>query len=340
MMNILVTGVGAPGGPGIVKELCRAGHTVYGTDVNAFASGRMLCQEFFTNPGSKHADFVQSVLSFALDHDIRVIVPLVTLELSLFSKNEALFRSHGIHVVISRFNSLEKINDKGALYQEFAGESFVPEFAICTTAQELAQRIEQQLAHSDVAVVKPCVGNGSRGVRLLKNDYDPLEALLQQKPGSLWMNASDFMDVIRGKSIPPYLVSAYLPGDEYTCDVIYKEGRVQLALVRKRIEMRLGISISGEFVDPSFLLGPIQTIGARFELSGPIGLQFKMSETGTPQLVEINPRFQGTSVAAKGLGINYIDLAIRSEIEPNFQIPALKTSGVRFSRYYEEVFFS
>ena len=73
-------------------------------------------------------------------------------------------------------------------------------------------------------------------------------------------------------------------------------------------------------------------------LNGPIGFQVKESASGDFLLLESNPRIQGTSTAAMGLGINLPLNSVYSAIGRRIPTVNLK-SGVCFSRYYEEVFY-
>ena len=48
--KVLVTGVGSPGGPGIVRAILSANtYEVFGTDIDKRASGRYFVSQFFLN---------------------------------------------------------------------------------------------------------------------------------------------------------------------------------------------------------------------------------------------------------------------------------------------------
>ena len=54
-------------------------------------------------------------------------------------------------------------------------------------------------------------------------------------------------------------------------------------------------------------------------------------------LLESNPRLQGSSVAALGLGINLPIRSLRDDIEIHSSINS-RSSGISFFKYYQEVF--
>lgn len=338
-MKILVTGCGAPGGPGIIRELVRAGYEVYGTDTNIYSSGQVFCKDFKINVGHRDPHFIDDIFRICKSFDIQIIIPLVTLELELFARNKEAFFAKGIRVIVSELSTLAATNDKGNLYKEFSDFSFIPSFEVCNEEKELISKVENYLLHKDSVVIKPTISNGSRGVRIVNRTYDGYKALMESKPGDLNISIHQLKDLVKNKNIPPFLVSEYLPGEEFTCDVIFREGIPLLLLVRERIAMRLGISVTGKFVENAFVKNHIEVIGNKFSMNGPIGFQFKLDESGTPKLLEINPRFQGTSVASKGLGINYADEVIKVELNTSY-VPAINYEpGLIFTRYYEEIFF-
>jgi carbamoyl-phosphate synthase large subunit len=74
------------------------------------------------------------------------------------------------------------------------------------------------------------------------------------------------------------------------------------------------------------------------KLHGPIGYQFKKSETGEFRILEMNPRIQGTSVALMGAGVNLPLLAVEQELGIEREIPVVKW-GTKFVRYYNELYY-
>ncbi len=103
--------------------------------------------------------------------------------------------------------------------------------------------------------------------------------------------------------------------------------------------MREGISIAGHFIESKDIENQVRLIVAMIPgLEGPIGFQFKKSHSGRYGLLESNPRLQGTSVAAQGLGYNFPYEAIRACLGESVKIPH-RISNIGFRRYYREVFF-
>ena len=135
-------------------------------------------------------------------------------------------------------------------------------------------------------------------------------------------------------------MSEYLPGEEYSVDCLAQEGRARLVVPRLRTRMINGISVKGTFVQDDAIIAYCRRIIEAIGLHGNIGIQVKKTATGEPLLLEINPRVQGTIVAALGAGVNLPLLAIKQELGMRIEQHELGVAwGTRFSRYWTEVFY-
>ena len=121
-------------------------------------------------------------------------------------------------------------------------------------------------------------------------------------------------------------------------DTIVNHGKPILILPRLRKKTNNGISVEGQFIENQEIIDYCFKILTSLNLHGSIGIQVKKAEDGRFKILEINPRIQGTSVAAMGLGINLPLIAVKQEVNEPFEIPPIKW-GTSFSRYYQEVFY-
>jgi len=340
-LTILMTGAGAPGGPGILKALlCEPNIDLHIADANSFASGRFLHPDnFHVIPKATDPNFVDTVLNLCVENGIDLIIPLVTRELFEFSKAKEVFDQKGIRIIISDPEDLFIANNKCALYHHLCKENIVlPAFFIVETVDELLSAAKNLGYPNSPIVIKPCIGNGSRGIRVLDEGFDQFDSLFNHKPNSLFTTLEKVVDAIGKHQPPKLLISEYLPSDELTIDTIVDRGEVKDLLIRKRISISSGISTAGSFIAEPSVTDYIERIVKTLPgLLGPIGFQVKKSIRGDYLLLECNPRLQGTSVSALGLGVNLplrsISYALGEEVAP-----MKRTSGVAFVRYYDEVF--
>lgn len=335
-----MTGAGAPGGPGIIKALKQGTVDLYTGDCNPVASGRFLSEKFIELPKAGSNEFIPFILQFCLQNGIEVIFPLVTSELFKLAQHKQTFLDNGIKILVSDYGSLSIANDKGKLYTHLYQQGIsVPSFQIISTVEGL-QDAATKLGYPQKPVcIKPTVSNGSRGVRILQENVDEFDLLFHYKPNNLYATLDKITQILKNKRFPELLVSDYLPGDEYTIDTIVQKGIPKLILPRIRTKMNSGISVQGTFIKQDEIIAYCDDILRSLHLSGPIGLQVKADRNGKFKLLEINPRIQGTSVAAMGMGINLPVLAVMQEFT-EFQLDQTEIEwGKSFVRYYEELFY-
>ena len=174
---------------------------------------------------------------------------------------------------------------------------------------------------------------------MLDGTADRFDLLFNQKPTSIFSTLEEVMTSLGDKKIPRIVVSEYLPGVELTIDTIVKNGALLDCLIRTRTSINSGISTAGNFVDNKEVYEYVDKIVSSIPgLDGPIGFQVKKSAKGKYLLLESNPRIQGTSVAALGLGINLPLRAVNQALGVTLEkLP--RNSGISFVRYYQEAFY-
>ena len=344
MINVLMTGAGAPGGPGIIKALKKDKNIcLHVCDVNPRASGRYLNRSrFFTIPRASSPDFIPEIWAQCLKKNIQVVFPLVTMELFQFAEHRALFEKAGIKVLVSDKENLDIANNKSRLCQHLKENGILtPDFKIVKAGdfQGFLQAFKTLGYPERPLCLKPSISNGSRGVRIIDESVDKFDLLFHHKPNALYMTYAEMTDILRGGKFPELLISEVLTGEEYTIDTIVNHGKPELILPRVRTKMNNGISVEGQFIENQDIIDYCFQILTSLKLHGNIGIQVKRAVDGRFKILEINPRIQGTSVAAMGLGINLPLLAVKQEMGEKLDIPPIKW-GTCFSRYYQEVFYT
>ena len=341
MINILMTGAGAPGGPGIIKCLKEIPNSklIVG-DADDMASGKFLNDSFVLLPKAKDDNFIHKVLSICKEMEIDLIFPLVTMELFKFSKNRDIFERNNIKIIVSDFANLSIANNKSALYKHLAKkEVATPMFRVVKNYEEFYKAKEEVKSVTSSYCLKPSISNGSRGVRLVDDEINEYDLLFNEKPNSLYITDEKINTILKENSFPELLIAEILPGNEYTIDTIVdNNGNPILILPRLRTKTNGGISVAGKFEKHIKIIDHCDKIIRSLKLLGPIGIQVKEDKFGEFKILEINPRIQGTSVAALGVGINLPKLAVESFLGINYTIPEIKWN-TEFIRYYEELFF-
>lgn len=342
--KVLMTGAGAPGGPGIIKCLLKVAYIdLFIADAADDATGKYLLPEkFFTIPNANDANFCEFLVALCIQNKINVIFPLVTRELLVFSKNIEVFQKHGIKVIVSKENSLATAINKCHLYKHLLEHGIeLPDFKVVNTYEEFSDAINFIGYPEKPFCIKPGFSNGSRGIRIVDESINRFDRLFNYKPDSLYIDFNELESVLKGNNFPELLVSEVLPGEEVTVDTIIDRGKIQLLLPRKRLKMVAGITVRGEFFCDGQLIDYVEKIVNSLQLDGPNGIQLKQNSEGNYRILEINPRIQGTSVAAMGLGINLSEMAVRNALNLPNEYPSFSEIkwGMKFLRYYDELFY-
>lgn len=326
-LNILITGAGAPGIQGTIYSLKENydGRTVRltGTDMNDAAAGRFLTDAFHTIPAARDTErYLERMLELCRRGGIDVLVPQNTMELQTLSRHKALFNDIGTQILVSDADAIAVANDKHRLFDR-AKACGVPTsgYGVCSDFEGLAKLVETLRGDGGLAVVKPPLSNGSRGVRIIDSHRDRKKDFYCEKPGSLYTSL-DELHAILGDTFPELLVMEYLPGAEYTVDVFRTEGRF-CAIPRKRETIKSGITFTASLEKDERMIAYSEKLAEACGLTLCFGFQYKLSDPGAPILLESNPRVQGTMVMSTFCGANIIYSSVKAllgEAVPDFAI--------------------
>ena len=337
-----MTGAGAPGAAGILKCLEQDNNVhVVSADADPEATGKYLVKEFVCIPTADKPDFTDKVLSICRKKNIHVLMPLVTKELIPLSQRIKEFELAGTKLLVSSTASLEIANNKSRLYEFLQWRGLkIPDFRVVENVEQFQNAVAELGHPSKQVCFKPSVSNGSRGFRIITEQFNEADILFNQKPINVFIRLNDALRVLSSAHFPELLVSQYLPGDEYSVDCLCNQGNALLVLPRLRKKMVNGISVNGEFVREDKIIDYCTRIIKELQLHGNIGIQVKSNDEGEFLVLEINPRVQGTISAALGAGVNLPLLAVKQELGlPILPEELIIKWGVRFSRYWEEVFY-
>ena len=167
---------------------------------------------------------------------------------------------------------------------------------------------------------KPEYGSGSRGVKICHKISD--------------IRTLDKEESVHRSS--NYLFQEYLPGQEYTVDVLCDLDSNPIVVVpRKRLQIKAGISFKGQVIKHNQIENLCKTLCAYLSLKGPICIQLKEDPKGNPKFIEVNPRLGGGTYFSTLAGINFLDLILKIKNNQEYKVPKLKEITVL--RYYNEI---
>ncbi|MCK4306963.1 ATP-grasp domain-containing protein [candidate division WOR-3 bacterium] len=343
--TVLVTGAGAPGAPGIIKSLHLVKERkirIIGVDMSPNSIGFSLIDKSYLIPPALDKEFIPSILRICEEEKVEVLMPLVTRELMPLAENLEKFTEIGVRVSISPPQGLRITNNKYLLMNHCSRNNIkvpVPEFIPANSYEEFKEAVFK-LGYPRVNVCfKPPVSNGLRGFRILTQEIDRLDLLINQKPMNTVTTLEDIEPVLKNaKVFPELVVMEYLPGKEYSVDILADNGKALTVIPRLREKIKMGISFVGTTIENKTIIEASKKVVATLKLNGNIGLQFKKDENGIPKLIESNPRLQGTIVLCTAAGVNLVYLALKLALREKVMPPEVKW-GVKMIRYWDEVYY-
>ena len=341
----MLTGCGAPGARGIVQCLRLNGErgiTIIGTDIREENPGALLVDMFYRVPRPISSDFIPIIQMICKDNQVSVILPLVTKELTAFSYSRVALRLQGINVPISSIEVLSVANNKARLLEVLWGRLPIPRFYVVKSLSAFKHAVSSLGFPEKAVCFKPPSSNGSRGFRILNESIDQLDLLLNRKPTNVYISYNALLLILEKASredFPELVVMEYLPGPEYSVDMLVDNGHPIYTIPRRRNVITAGISTVCTTEHNTKVITYCNCVAEALGLHGNIGMQVKADEHGCYELLEINPRLQGSTVLCCKAGVNLpylgVKLALGEPIPRNFKV----RWGLRMHRIYNEVYF-
>ena len=323
-VRVLITGAGAPGIRGTLYSLKTNWDNrkiiTIGVDMKADVVGKYLCDKFYQIPPASSEEFIPTLLDICEKEEVDVILPQVTAELYPLSKHKRDFEKIGTKVAVSGYEAIELANSKKEL-MKIAKKVGVPapEFYAVRTWDELESSAEKL---GFPFVVKPPVASGMRGFRIVYKNINRKEVFFKEKPDSSKVTMEELHNIL-GDEFPELLAMEYLPGREYSVDILSSADNVHVVVPRRRDIIRTGITFAGTVEKREDIIEFSERLTLEIGLEYATGLQFKEDENGIPKVIESNPRIQGTMVLSTVAGANVIygavKLALGEEL-PEFRV--------------------
>lgn len=340
---ILLTGCGAPGANGIINSLRKNNERnikIIGVDININAYGKALVDKFYKISPASSEKFIDEILDICLKEKVEVILPIVTKELEIFSKNKEIFEKKNIKVSVMDIDILSIVNNKGKLLNK------LQEIGIKTAKYELAKNIQEveksikSLGYPNNPVfIKPTFGNGSRGTRLLDSSLSKYELFFSQKPNSYLIKYEELLEILsEKKEIPEMMIMEYLPGTEYSVDILAENGEILAIACRKALKILSSIQMDSIIEKNEKLEKICKEIVKKLKLSGIFSFDVKENKEGESFILEMNPRLPAGIVLTAAAGYNMPYLEIKRLLGEKIEISSLNY-GTKMVRHWEEKFY-
>jgi carbamoyl-phosphate synthase large subunit len=235
------------------------------TDINPLSPALYFGHKHHIVPLTTDRHYIPIIEGICDLEDVNLVIPTIDDELPIFGRALRRFYRAGIQVAVSSEHTSNICNDKFETYL------FCRRNGIRTPETRLGGDFD--LGNLQFPLyVKPRYGRGSVNVFAVQN-----EAQLR-----LFLSY-----------VPDAIVQDYLPGTEFTVDVLADfNGRILSIVPRERLVIRAGVSDKGITRKRDDVIAFAKEVAERLRIIGPANIQCK-ADNGVISLIEINPRFSG-----------------------------------------------
>lgn len=320
------------------------GIRIVGLSQNPYAAHQKMLDAFYPIVSHRIDGYFKHLIEIVKKENVHYIFPIVTDGLeACMEHSKEIEEKTGAKMISPPLSALRIANDKGKLYDFLKKvpelSSLVPDFTPVRTAKELLCAVESMENAKKIPCIKPCRSEDAGGFWKIEKELDPVP-LLFQEPLSRRISG-DYLryllrDTDKNKQIPPYLVSEYLPGEEWDCDILAYDGKLLSCTTRINLKMSGGLTALLEVRDHPELFSFCNKISEVLDLSYISCISFRKDTKENFRILEINPRVMGNILVPCLSGNNYpkmaIDLLERREI-----FPVKPIAGVRTAMYYDQM---
>jgi carbamoyl-phosphate synthase large subunit len=304
--TVLLPGAGGTAAICALKSLRLADFAgrIVTTDADPLSPGFYLADAYAVLPPISDPQFFARALEVIEREQVSLILPTSGFDILVYSQRRAELEQRGVVVAMSDYSAIENCVDKWRFHLLVHERFPVP-----------STTLDPKKCLNFPCFVKPVRGKGSRGIALCRD-------------------AAELAGHVAVRQ--DLLIQEYLPGEEYTIDVLSDlKGRPLVAVPRARLATKEGISVKGKVVHEPYMQQLCLELADFLRLKGPTCMQMKRAADGTCKFLEVNPRMGGGTIFATLAGVNFAMLLVALARGETVHIPPFHELTVL--RYYEEV---
>lgn len=308
-ITVLITAAGNVFMPGTTSCLKNNGERdirLIGVDMNDDPTIGQMCDKYYSVPRGDAPNYIDNLLDICKKENVEVILPIMSVELNALAANKKKFEDAGVAVSVSNEKALSIANDKLKLF-DFMKDHDIPcaEYEAVHNIDELTTAVKRLGYPDNPVCIKATHGSGSRGFRILDERQSRFEMFINQKPTSCYAALEEIKSVLsEAPEFPELLVMEFLPGNEYTIDLLADNGKVLYNCCRKSMNMENSIMLDGVVEDNKAVKELCRRVTEALGLDGNIGYDVKERVDGTPIIMECNPRITAGIPVFTAAGVN------------------------------------
>ncbi|HEK1687964.1 TPA: ATP-grasp domain-containing protein [Pseudomonas putida] len=285
MTTVMVTGVGAIMGYGLLKSLRAADPTLklLGTDIYDDAVGQAWCDHFEQAPLTADARYQDWLLRMIEQYQVDLLIPGIEQDVHWLDEHREVLAASGCRMVLNDARLISLSRDKYAMDQALLAHEDEARIPSHLTGDFASLSLQLGLPF----LLKPRRSYASKGLVWVREerDFAPWAPLL----GEVLM-----AQPIIGSASQEYTVAVFGDG----------QGGIYAAITFQRSLASDGSTAKAKVRHDASLDAVVTRLCQHFKPVGPTNLQFRRADDGTWKLLEINPRISSTSSIRTAFGYN------------------------------------
>jgi carbamoyl-phosphate synthase large subunit len=286
-VKILVTGVGAIIGYGVLRSLKHSGFHLIGMDIYADAYGQHLSDEFVQAIPTSDAGYPEFLEGVLRTHRPDLVLPCIEQDIARYDLLRDLFARHNVACCLNRSELIKLCADKWHFYEAAVAQNLD---AIETSLSNDFDQLSAEFALP--FLLKPRRSYASKGI--VEITSADVFALYKDRIGDYFMAQKQV-----GR-----------PEEEYTVGVFGDgAGGFSAQIQLRRTLSREGATQKAWVVNDGGLTAAVTSYCSAFQPLGPTNLQFRRADDRW-RLLEINPRISSSASLRAAFGYNEASQAI------------------------------
>lgn len=261
---------------------------VFASDASADAAALQEADKSFVLPPVKESGYFDNLFEICQQYQVRLLIPLIDLELPLLARQRERFLNIGTLAVISSPEVVDICYDKWATYEFLKGYAL----SIPKTYLSLAEA-RKALAQGEISfplMVKPRWGSASVGIVTAEDDE---ELDIAYRFVSKHIPRTSLADANAIDAQRCILIQERLSGQEYGLDIVNDlEGNHITTFVKRKLSMNVGETDRAITVEDEKLKQLGDTIGYKLGHIGNLDCDVIVNQKGC-FVIDMNPRFGG-----------------------------------------------
>ena len=341
-ITILMTAAGSPSCPAVASCFRNLGERkvrIIGTDMKFDPTIEQYVDKCYYAPAAIDPNYIDCLLDICKKENVDVLIPGISDELLPLCNRKDEFEAVGTKVSVSNKYSIEICTNKRKFYDYLTEKSIkTPHYRKVTTLTEFDTAVRELGYPEKKVCMKAVVSSGSRGVRIIDASRSRADILFGEKPNSLFTTFEDLRSILAEvDSFPEMMAMEYIPGREYSVDLVADNGKVLYICGRNSDVVNASIPMEGSLCKDEEAYALCEKIVDLLKIDGNADFDFKYDAEGHAVLMEINPRQAATMAVFRAGGVNLLYLRVKQLLGE--ELPKCEIGyGTRFKRRYGELY--